>query len=250
MCGRYSITTNPEAMRQLFRFLNPTPNLPPHYNAAPTQELPVVRRDRTGARELVQLRWGLIPVWAKDQKIGYSMINAKAETVAEAPAYRAAFQWRRCLVATDGFYEWRQEGKQKQPYRFTLTDGGLFAFAGLWERWRKPRPRHGQAADAGGGGAAIDTFTIIVTEANDLVRRVHDRMPVIIDPADYDAWLDSADTTIPMALLQPYPAERMRSYPVSQRVNSPKNDDPDVIEEAHPDPSSGDLFAGLGDDDR
>jgi putative SOS response-associated peptidase YedK len=250
MCGRYSITTNPEAMRQLFRFLNPPPNLPPHYNAAPTQELPVVRRDRSGARELVQLRWGLIPFWAKDQKIGYSTINAKAETVAEAPAFRAAFQSRRCLVAADGFYEWRQEGKQKKkPYRFTLKDGGPFAFAGLWERWRGPRPRSGQAVDAG-GAASIESFTIIVTEANDLVRRIHDRMPVIIDPADYDAWLEAADTTIPMALLQPYPAEKMRSYPVSQRVNSPKNDDPDVIAEVQADPPIGDLFAGLGENER
>jgi putative SOS response-associated peptidase YedK len=249
MCGRYSITTNPEAMRQLFRFLNPTPNVPPHYNAAPTQELPVVRRDHNGARELVQLRWGLIPAWAKDQKIGYSMINAKAETVAEAPAYRAAFQWRRCLVVADGFYEWRQQGKQKLPYRFTLRDGGLFAFAGLWERWRKPRPRSGQGSDAA-GDAPLETFTIIVTEANDLVRKIHDRMPVIIDPADHDAWLEAADTTIPMALLQPYPAEKMQGYPVSPRVNSPKNDDPEVMAEAQPDRLSGDLFASLGEEDQ
>jgi putative SOS response-associated peptidase YedK len=248
MCGRYSITTNPEAMRQLFRFLNPTPNLRPHYNAAPTQELPVVRRDRSGAHELVQLRWGLIPAWAKDQRIGYSMINAKAETVAEAPAHRAAFQSRRCLVAADGFYEWRQEGKRKLPYRFTLRDGGLFAFAGLWERWRRPRQRPGQAPDAG-GDAPLETFTIIVTEANNLVRKIHDRMPVIIDAADHDAWLESAETTIPLALLQPYPAEKMRSYPVSPRVNSPKNDDPDVMAEAEPDQPSGDLFAGLADED-
>jgi putative SOS response-associated peptidase YedK len=248
MCGRYSITTNPEAMRQLFRFLNPTPNLPPHYNAAPTQQLPVVRRDRSGARELAQLRWGLIPAWAKDQKIGYSMINARAETVAEAPAYRAAFQWRRCLVAADGFYEWRQEGKQTKPYRFTLKDGALFAFAGLWERWRK-HPRAGQDPDPG-GDAPLETFTIIVTQANDLVRKIHDRMPVIIDPIDYDAWLEATDTAIPMALLQPYPAERMRSYPVGQRVNSPKNDDPDVMAEAQADPPSGDLFAGLAEDGR
>jgi putative SOS response-associated peptidase YedK len=248
MCGRYSITTNPEAMRQLFRFLNPPPNLPPHYNAAPTQELPVVRRDRSGARELVQLRWGLIPFWAKDQKIGYSTINAKAETVAEAPAFRAAFQSRRCLVAADGFYEWRQDGKQKKPYRFTLKDGGLFAFAGLWERWRKPRPKAGEQARD--GGAPLETFAIIVTEANDLVRKIHDRMPVIVDPTDYDAWLEAADTAIPMALLQPYPSEKMRSYPVSQRVNSAKNDDPDVMAEAQPDSLSGDLFAGFGEDER
>jgi putative SOS response-associated peptidase YedK len=240
MCGRYTITTNPEAMRQLFRFLNPTPNLPPHYNAAPTQQLPVVRRDRSGARELVQLRWGLIPAWAKDPKIGYSMINAKAETVDEAPAYRAAFRSRRCLVPVDGFYEWRQQGKERLPYRFTLEDGGLFALAGLWERWSPRRPRPGQQSDSG-QGSPIESFTIVVTEANDVVRRIHDRMPVIIDPADYDAWLDAADTTIPMALLQSYSAAKMRCYPVSRRVNSAKNDDPEVMAEAQLDlPFAGD----------
>jgi putative SOS response-associated peptidase YedK len=249
MCGRYSITTNPEAIRQLFRFLNPTPNVPPHYNAAPTQELPVVRRDRNGARELVQLRWGLVPFWAKEPRIGCSRINAKAETVAEAPAYRAAFQRRRCLVPADGFYEWQQQGKQKQPYRFTPTEGGLFAFAGLWERWRKPRPRTGQGPDPG-GDAALETFTIIVTEANDLIRKIHDRMPVIIDPSDHDAWLEAADTTIPMALLQPYPAERMRGYPVSQRVNSPKNDDPEVMAETQTDLLFGDDLASPDDEGR
>ncbi len=227
MCGRYSITTNPEAMRRLFRFLNPVPDLPPRYNAAPTQLLPVVRRGRGGARELVMLRWGLVPSWAKEPDIGYRMINAKAETVAEKPAYRTAFMRRRCLVPADGFYEWQQHSKQKQPYRITLKDGALFALAGLWERWQR-------------GGEPLETFTVIVTEANELIGPIHDRMPVIIGPADHDAWLEAADTTIPMALLQPYPAGEMRAYPVSRRVNAAKNDDPEVIAELPPDLPFGD----------
>jgi putative SOS response-associated peptidase YedK len=231
MCGRYSITASPEAMRRLFRFVNPVPNLPPRYNAAPTQRLPVVRRDREGKGELALLRWGLVPSWANEPEIGYRMINARAESVADRPAYRAAFRRRRCLVPADGFYEWQRRSGRKQPYRVTMKDGGLFAFAGLWERWN-------------GGDEPLETFTIIVTGANDLIRGIHERMPVIIDPADYEAWLEAVDTTIPMALLQPYPAEKMRAYPVGPRVNSPKNDDPQVIAEMEPEAVSrpADLF--------
>jgi putative SOS response-associated peptidase YedK len=143
------------------------------------------------------------------------MINARAETVAEKPAFRSAFGRRRCLVAADGFYEWRREGKLRQPYRITLKDGGPFAFAGLWERWRAP------------DGETIESFSIIVTDANDLLRPIHDRMPVILDPADYGTWLD-AEAAAPeraAALLKPFPGERLSIYPVSPRVNSPKVDD-------------------------
>lgn len=189
----------------------------PRYNAAPTQRMPVVRVF-DGKRELVLLRWGLIPSWAKDPKIGNSLINARGETVHEKPAFRSAFKARRCLVPADGFYEWRKlSGGSKQPYRITMADSSPFAFAGLWERWDK-------------GDEPLETFTIITTTANVLVAPIHDRMPVILDPADYDAWLESQDTTIPMALLQPYPAKRMSAYPVSTRVNSPRNDDAAVIE--------------------
>jgi putative SOS response-associated peptidase YedK len=219
MCGRYSITTNPEALRRLFAFLNATPNIRPRYNAAPTDDLPVVRLDRQGNRELVMLRWGLIPSWANDPKIGYSTINARAETVATKPAFREAFRKRRCLVVADGFYEWAKEGGSKQPYRITLKDGEPFAMAGLWEWWRKGEQR-------------IESFTIIVTTANDLSRPIHDRMPVILHPDTWEAWLTAKDAETPAVLLQPYPASQMTMYPVSKRVGNVKNDDPELIEPA------------------
>jgi putative SOS response-associated peptidase YedK len=216
MCGRYSITTNPEAMRRLFQFLNATPNVRPRYNAAPTDELPVVRLDKEGNRELAMLRWGLIPSWAEDPKIGYSTINARAETVATKPAFREAFRKRRCLVPADGFYEWENTRDGKQPYRITLKDGEPFAMAGLWEWWRRGEQR-------------IESFTIIVTTANELSRRIHDRMPVILHPDTWDAWLTAKDAETPTVLLQPYPASQMTIYPVSKRVGNVKNDDPELI---------------------
>jgi putative SOS response-associated peptidase YedK len=217
MCGRYSLTTPVEGLRRLFE-VPELPNLAPRYNIAPSQDAPVVRLGQDGRRSLVLMRWGLIPSWAKEAKIGYRMINARAETVAEKPAFRAAFGRRRCLVAADGFYEWRTEGRAKQPYRITLEDGGPFAFAGLWERWRSPE------------GEIIESFTIVVTEANQHLRPIHDRMPVILDPADHDAWLDVA-AELPdraLALLKPFPGERLSIYPVSARVNSPKHEGADV----------------------
>jgi len=216
MCGRYSITTAPEAMRRLFKFKNDTPNLRPNHNCAPTQSLPVIRLDEDGDRELVTLKWGLIPFWAKDAKIAYSTINARAETVAEKPAFRAAFKKRRCLIPADGFYEW-QPGEKKQPYRITMKDGEPFAMAGLWERWDK-------------GEEPLESFTIIVTSGNSLMKPIHDRMPVILDPDTWDHWLTATDTAIPLALLQSYSAKKMAAYKVSTRVNSPKNNDATVLD--------------------
>jgi putative SOS response-associated peptidase YedK len=219
MCGRYSITTAPEAMRRLFGIKGGLPNFPARYNVAPTQIVPVVRLDAEGQRELALLRWGLVPSWSKGVDQRYSMINARAETVATKPAYRGPFRERRCLVPADGFYEWKAEARGKQPYRFTLKDGGLFAFAGLWDRWRDP------------AGGILETFTIIVTGPNELTRAVHDRMPVILDPAAWESWLDSkTKTTDLLALLQPFPAEAMAVARVGRRVNSPANDDPSLIE--------------------
>jgi putative SOS response-associated peptidase YedK len=216
MCGRYSITTAPEAMRRLFKFTNDTPNLRPNYNAAPTQILPVVRLNEAGERELVTLKWGLVPFWAKDAKIAYSTINARAETVAEKPAFRAAFKKRRCLVPAGGFYEWQATGDHKQPYRITMKDGETFAMAGLWERWDK-------------GEEPMVSFTIIVTNGNSLLKPIHDRMPVILPAETWDHWLTATDTSIPLALLQSYPANKMRAYKVSTRVNSPRNNDAEVL---------------------
>ncbi len=214
MCGRYSLTTPMEAVGRLFQVAE-RPNLKPRYNIAPSQDAPVVRAGEAGGRVLEPMRWGLIPSWAKEAKVGYRMINARAETVAQMPAFRGAYRQRRCLVPADGFYEWRKLGKVKQPYRITLADGGPFAFAGLRERWRGP------------DGRAVSSFTIITTEANRPLRPIHDRMPVILDPADYDAWLDTAGVAPEEAVrsLRPYPDEALAAVPIGTRINSPRNDD-------------------------
>jgi putative SOS response-associated peptidase YedK len=219
MCGRYRSPTTLDSMRELLRFLNELPqDIRPRYNAAPTDSLPVVRLDRSGNRELAMLRWGFIPFWAEDAKIGAKFINARAETVATAPAFRAAFRTRRCLVPAGGFYEWKKVDGGRQPYHVGLRDGAPFAFAGLWERWNR-------------GAVPIESFTIITGEPNSLVADLHDRMPAILDPEDYDAWLTATDTAIAAAMLQqPFPAQLMAAYPVSTKVNSVKNDTPDLIE--------------------
>jgi putative SOS response-associated peptidase YedK len=218
MCGRYSITTAPEAMRRLFRFENAAPELPPRYNAAPTDKLPVVRLDRDGRRELAVLRWGLIPFWAKDEKIGFRSINARAESVATAPAFREALQHRRCLVPVNGFYEWKRlPDGGKQPYHIGMRDGSPFALAGLWERWKK-------------GAQPIESFTIITGEPNSLTAALHDRMPVILEPDHWDAWLTAKDTAAPLTMLQPFPAQLMVAYPVSPKVGNVKNDTPDLVQ--------------------
>jgi len=218
MCGRYSITTAPEAMRRLFRFENAAPELPPRYNAAPTDKLPVVRLGRDGRRELAVLRWGLISFWAKDEKIGFKSINARAESVATAPAFREAFRHRRCLVPVNGFYEWKKlPDGGKQPHYIGMRDGSPFALAGLWERWKK-------------GADPIESFTIITGEPNSLTAALHDRMPVILEPDHWDAWLAAKDTAAPLAMLQPFPAQLMAAYPVSPKVGNVKNDTPDLVQ--------------------
>src|SRR5437867_2679230 len=204
MCGRYSIVSNFEAVRRLFGV---NPNIPnwwaPRSNVAPTEDAPVVRL-RNGERELVQLRWGLIPYWSKDAKIAYSTINAAGETVATKPAFRDAFTRRRCLVATDGFYEWlKLEDGGKQPYRIVMKDREPFGLAGLWERW-KP----------GGDAEPLETFTIITTAPNAVCAPIHNRMPVVIAPSDFDAWLTAAPGS--EGLLLPFPPELMEAYPVSK----------------------------------
>jgi len=236
MCGRYSLTTPSEAMRRLFGFTNPLPNLPPRYNIAPTQSVPIVRLVRrkgsagSAERELVQVRWGLIPFWAKDASIGAKMINARAESVAEKPAFREAFKSRRCLVPADGFYEWKAGPGGKQPYRIGLKGGSgeqfsLFAFAGLWERWEK-------APD----GIPIDSSTIVTTAANELLRSIHVRMPVILNPADYARWVDpETPREAAVALLRPYPIEAMVLQPISTRINSVRFDDVECIAPMHGD---------------
>ncbi len=212
MCGRYSITTPVEAMRGLFDFIGPALNLAPRYNAAPTQMLPIV----TEGRKLTLMRWGLVPLWAKDIKIGYKLINARTETVAEKPSFRTAFKERRCLVPAAGFYEWAKVDGGKQPYRVTLANEKAFAFAGLWESWTVKQDGGGVSM-----GDEVRSFTIVTTTANDFLRPIHGRMPVILD--DYDTWLEGS-TDDASALLRPYEGD-MKAYQVSSHVNSPKNDD-------------------------
>lgn len=217
MCGRYTLTASAAQVAEQFG-LDVAPQLAPRYNIAPTQAVPAIRAGSQG-RELAMLRWGLVPFWAKDPAIGAKMINARAETAAEKPAFRAALRQRRCIIPADGFYEWRQAPGGKQPLYFRVGAGAPFGLAGLWESWRSP------------GGEQIQSCTILTTRANDLVAPAHDRMPVILDPADYALWLDPEmrDPGPLDHLLAPFPAEAMDVYPVSKAVNRVANDSPDLI---------------------
>ena len=225
MCGRYTLTAPGDVLAELFG-LDEWPEVEARYNVAPTQEVAAVRVDEPGGgRRFVTLKWGLIPPWADDPAIGNKMINARSESVAEKPAFRSSFKRKRCLVLADGFYEWQKvEGGKKQPWYFRLESGEPFAFAGLWSSWNKGS---GQS-DRG----PIESCTILTTDANPLVRKVHPRMPVILDPEEYDVWLDPAieDRERLEAALDPLDVEKMIAYPVSTRVNSPANDEPSVIE--------------------
>lgn len=219
MCGRFRMARSKELLEEAFGAVDgPVPvEWEPRYNVAPGQPIVAVRQNAAcPVRELVSLRWGLIPSWAKDAAIGYKMINARAETAAEKPAFREAMKRRRCLIPADGFYEWKKEGKQKLPYCFTLSDDAIFAFAGLWERWRSP------------AGEPVESCTILTTEPNELAREIHDRMPVILSRDDYDLWLDPSFARVDelKTMLQPYPARAMRCFRVSDRVNQVKYDDP------------------------
>ncbi|MFQ5984755.1 MAG: SOS response-associated peptidase [Alphaproteobacteria bacterium] len=219
MCGRFTLKTPPEEWVKAFG-LEQRPNLPPRYNIAPTQAVAAVRvKPGNGARELAALRWGLVPAWAEDPRIGARMINARAESVAAKAAFRAAFRRRRCLIPSDGFYEWQRTRGKRQPFYVRLGAGAVFAFAGLWERWQ------------GAGDEVRESCAIITTEANEVVAPIHDRMPVILKPDDYGPWLEPAglDREAGQALLGPYPAQDMVAYPVGLRVNSPKDDDATCI---------------------
>jgi len=221
MCGRYELHTHPAALALAFGLAHP-PALAARYNIAPMQTVPIVRHNAQGERELVQVRWGFVPRWSKYPSIGARMINARAETVAERPAFRNAFLRHRCLVPADGFYEWHRTASGKQPMRIARVDGRPFGMAGLYERWLSPE------------GEVLDTCTILTTEANARLRGVHDRMPVIVPPDDYARWLDAADPEV-ADLFVPAPDEAMRAHRVSTRVNAVRNDDPtliDVVEEA------------------
>ena len=219
MCGRYTLKTPASVLTELFDIEEAPSSVTPSYNIAPTQRVATVLSEN-GKRKLEMLRWGLVPSWADDPEIGNRMINARAETVAEKPSYRKAFRKSRCLVLADGFYEWQKTESSKQPFHIRMKDESPFAFAGLWESWDN--------------GEEIRSCTIITTDANDLVGEVHNRMPVILQPEDYEMWLDpELDEREPLtSLLKPFPADAMQAYPVSRRVNKPSNNEPGCIEPA------------------
>jgi putative SOS response-associated peptidase YedK len=220
MCGRFRIAKKKEILEEAFEVDDAADDgdWAPRYNVAPGQEIAVVRQDATNpVRLLSRMRWGLIPSWAKDPGAGFKMINARSETAADMPAFREPLRSRRCLIPADGFYEWKREGKEKLPFCFTLVDEAVFAFAGLWDEWKGPQ------------GQMIATCSILTTTPNRLLQDIHDRMPVMLERDAYDVWLDPGFRRVEelQPLLKPYPAEAMRRYRVSQRVNQVKNDDPE-----------------------
>ncbi len=219
MCGRFTQKANADEIAREFD-LESVPELSPRYNIAPTQPVLAVRLSpSTGKREAVFLTWGLIPRWAKDSKIGHKLINARTETVAIKPSFRDAFKHRHCLIPTTGFYEWKKEGSRKQPYFIGRDDGKPFAFAGLWERW-EPK-----------GGEPVESCTILTTEANNVVRPIHERMPVIVPQGSYAEWLVPRSTTSVDSLpTGERPEARLLAYPVTTSVNSPSVDQPTCIE--------------------
>ena len=221
MCGRYTLKTSIDVVAEHFGLDEHTSSLTPSYNVAPTQEVAAVIEE-DDERKLEMFRWGLIPSWAKDPAIGNKLINARAETVAEKPSFRSAFKRKRCLIVADGFYEWQKAGDgAKQPFYFRMKNSSPFAFAGLWETWD-------------GHGERIRSCSIITTDANDLMREIHHRMPVILPAENYAAWLDPGfeEKEALLDFLRPYPSEEMEAYPVSRRVNRPSNNEPGVVEPA------------------
>ena len=212
MCGRYALTSSPAVIAERFHLLW-TPELAPHYNIAPGQTIPVVRETGQG-RELAFLRWGLIPSWAKEASIGMRLINARGETLADKPAFRSAYRQRRCLIPADAFYEWKAIAGRKQPYCIRLRDEGPFGMAGLWEHWKAP------------DGQAVESCTIVTVDANALIAQLHDRMPLIVAPEDYDAWLTAESKELPHAVA----AGDMRYHPVSPLVSNARNDVPACLE--------------------
>lgn len=215
MCGRFTLTVSAEELQQIFPEISVPELYAPRYNIAPSQPLAAIALNSLGKPTLQHFQWGLVPVWAKDPSIGQKLINARAETITEKPSYRTAFQKRRCLVLADGFYEWQAgtDPKSKTPMYIQLQDGKPFTIGGLWESWRSAE------------GDLLLSCTLVTTSANELLRPVHERMPVIIPPQERRAWLD-ARTPIEQAqaLCRPYPAPQMRYYAVSNHVNSPFNE--------------------------
>lgn len=222
MCGRYAVVTSPEMLRKLFRYIE-QPNFPARYNIAPTQPIAVVRMQE-GQRHFALVRWGLIPSWVKDPKTMSLIINARGETVREKPAFRAPMRRRRCLIPADAYYEWQRAGTHKRPFLIRQRSREPMAFAGIWETWTGPN------------GEEMETAAIITTTANQTLRPIHDRMPVIVPPAAFEVWLDHAgeDTQAAAELLVPAADDAMEAYEISARVNRPGNDDPSLFDPVTP----------------
>jgi len=234
MCGRFRLSRRKQLVEEYFESAPGEEDWSPRYNIAPTQPVAVIRQNPTEpTRELSVVRWGLVPSWAKDSSGAAHMINARSETASEKPAFRDALKFRRCLIPADGFYEWQRSGRTKQPYCFEVVGGKLFAFAGLWDRWRDP------------SGNPVETCSILTTTPNDVTAPVHDRMPVILDPDCYDLWLDPgmSDVRVVSDLLTPYDARLMRCYPVSTRVNHTANDDEECSAPVELAPIQNNLFS-------
>ena len=220
MCGRFTQRADSKRLAKEFEVAE-VPAVEARYNIAPTQDILAVYESPDG-REMTFYKWGLIPSWAKDASMGARLINARSETAAEKPAFRAAFKQRRCIIPADGFYEWQRIEGRKQPFFFRMRDERPFGFAGLWERWE------------GEGGRVLNSCAILTTEANEVLRPVHDRMPVILHPEDYELWLDSDVRKLDLVkeVLRPYPAGEMTGYPVGASVNSPRNQGAGLVERA------------------
>jgi putative SOS response-associated peptidase YedK len=222
MCGRYTLATPAQVVAEHFG-LAEVPELAPRFNIAPTQSVATVRRSADAETPVLEFRrWGLIPSWAKDPGIGSRMINARVETAAEKPAFRAAFRRRRCLLPADGFYEWKPHPKRRRPHHVQLAEGELFGLAGLFEAWKSPE------------GETVGSCTVLTTAANAALSALHDRMPIIVEPAHYQRWLDPElkDPGSILSLTRTDVSDRLGFHPVSFRVNNPRNDDPSCIEAA------------------
>lgn len=219
MCGRYVLSIDPAALSEYFALAACEPYAP-RWNIPPGTDIPVIRRSPEGGRVAHLLRWGLVPHWAKDKTIGQRLTNARAESVTDKPAFRSAFARRRCLIPADGFYEWKAEGKCKQPYYISLRDGSPLAMAGLWESWTSPT------------GEILRSCAIITTAANALMQPIHDRMPAIIAPEHWQDWLAAPPEAV-SHLLAPFPSEPLQAWPVDRRVSKASNDDPGLIEPLH-----------------
>jgi putative SOS response-associated peptidase YedK len=217
MCGRYAITTAPEAIRQLFGYPE-QPNFPPRYNVAPTQPVPIVRMAQ-GKRHFALVRWGLIPAWVKDPRAFSVVINARGESLLDKPAFKNAMKYRRCLFPADGFYEWERKGERKQPYFVRRKGGGPLAFAGLWESWMGPN------------GEEQESAAIVTTDASPSIAHIHDRMPVIVPPEAFDFWLDpNVNAEMAMEVIKPAQDATIECNPVSRAVNRHENDSPALVE--------------------